>query len=105
WDTRRAKLLSVFRDNRVAVGPIGLQFHNSVPLECFPDSGALEHAFLVELTGQTPGRGKIYENGVALITLALQTLGGKLLPVAARHHLRDVDLRRLKLVADEINGA
>jgi hypothetical protein len=63
--------LKQFRDRRIAVRPIGFDFHNAMTLKGVAHFGIFQHSFLIELAGQTPGRGEIDKDNVAGIALRL----------------------------------
>ena len=72
WDTGPAKLFQNFRDRRIGIGPIGFDLDDAVTLKCFAHGVALKDSGLVEFAGETPGRGEIDKDGVALVDLVLQ---------------------------------
>ena len=99
WDTRPSKLFQNFRDRGIGIRPIGFELDDPAALKCFANGVALENSRFVELASQTPRRGEIDEDGVALRKLTLQTLGRERSPVAREWCLTGSDLRGLELFA------
>ena len=106
WDTRPSKLFQNFRDRGIGIRPIGFELDDPAALKCVSRPRGFENGRFVELAGQTPGRGEIDKDGVALSELGLETLRSERLPVA-REWLsrRRPSFAALEFLADEIEAA
>src|ERR1051326_902770 len=74
-------------------------------LKCIFHVLSFEHIGLIEFAGETPGRGEIDKNRVALLQFSLQSFRTKRLPRPRKARIGGSDFRRLKFVADQVNAA
>src|SRR5436190_13602665 len=83
-NARATKLLQQFRDDRIAIGPVGFQFHDAATLKCISHIMTFENIGFVEFAGEAPRSREIDENIVALLQFRLQPFGCERLPVATK---------------------